>query len=87
MTNLEKQTILDMRRNGDTYKQISQELNIPINTLKVFCNRVKNADIKNFFCKHCNIKLGNSPQAKVRKFCSDKCRMAHYYQTHKAVGK
>lgn len=88
MTGEQKQTILQMRRQGMSYGQISDSLDISKNTIKSFCRRnhlqewpaaVKEVQIKteyNDICQQCGKQLKQEQNYKPKRFCSDKCRFA-----------
>jgi rRNA maturation endonuclease Nob1 len=89
MTGEQKQHIQDMRRQGLSYVKIADALGISANTVKSFCRRGRlnacnasndtgNKDI----CKHCGNKLKQTPKAKPKTFCSDKCRF-DWWNTHR----
>ncbi len=92
MTNQQKEKIREMRENGLSYANISSVLCISENTVKSYCRRngisgvVTNAVVlPDFsFCRQCNKPLTRSAGAKMKKFCSDKCRMA-WWNAHPEV--
>ena len=87
MTEEQKQRILSMRKQGFGYVKIAQELDISRNTVKSYCRRnsitkpeeiVKAEPAKavtEHFCQQCGIPVEQNPKRKLKKFCSDKCRM------------
>lgn len=67
-----------------------------INTVKSYCQRNqlggrKSTDSNKHFCKQCGIEVKQTPHRKLKKFCSDKCRMKwwnrHPEKLHRKSGK
>jgi IS30 family transposase len=84
MTDIQKRNIQDMRSQGVAYSQIADSLGISVNTVKSFCRR-NNLTVSNASndtgneenkeqCKQCGKKLIQTPKAKPKTFCCDKCR-------------
>ena len=85
MTELQKEQIMAMRQQGVGYMKIGQELNISVNTVRSFCRRnesVDNSTVPTVQCMQCGKAIRVTPKRKVKKFCSDACRMA-YWNSHK----
>lgn len=79
MTKAQKEIILSMRKQKATYATISQEVGIPVNTIKSFCSRNGISAEKprpQNMCKHCGAALTETPGTKPRLFCSDSCKQA-----------
>ena len=81
MTDTQKQTIHNMRRNGAAHSQIADSLGLSVNTVKSYCRRNKinakdasNDKINEDICKQCGKNLVKMPQSKAKIFCCDKCR-------------
>ena len=87
MTELQKQKIISLRRQGIGYLKIAQELGISQNTVKSYCrrNNLTKADEiiepkemfaeTEHFCLQCGAAVLQNEKRKLKKFCSDKCRM------------
>ncbi len=93
MTETEKIRVESMRANGMSYGQIGKALNISADTVKTFCNRrkikvSKSIETKDLIlCKFCGKIVQQSPKRKLKKFCSDKCRMLWWNQNLDKVNK
>jgi len=84
MTGTQAQTILELRRRGQTYADIAAHIGGSPNTVKSYCLRndqVLRAIAAKEICKHCGAPLAQRPQAKRRSFCSDRCRRA-WWKAH-----
>lgn len=75
MTNEEKNTVSNLRKQGYGYKRIAGMTGISVNTIKSFCNTKKRKRPDDFHCMNCGKPISHIPHKKKRKFCSDKCRM------------
>lgn len=86
MTDTQKEQILKLRAEGIGYIKIAKEIGISENTVKSFCRRNAKAaadcellsadeDLQKHFCLQCGIEVEQAPGRKLKKFCSDKCRM------------
>jgi uncharacterized protein YjcR len=88
MTEEQKSQIKNLRIDGYGYIRIAQALGISENTVKSFCRRnnligkaVKIpkeqllVDEGKQLCLGCSIEVAQNSGRKVKKFCSDKCRM------------
>lgn len=89
MTEVQKSNVLLLRQEGLSYRDISEELRLPLGTVKTFCRNLGlmsndayedtgNEDIKettnNNHCHECGKPLEQRPKAKRRRFCNDACR-------------
>ena len=84
MNKQQKETIAKLRRNGISYRKISEAICVSVNTIKSYCNRnkiVKNVEATLItkpdvteFCKNCGSKLLHKPHCKPKKFCNNSCR-------------
>jgi len=90
----QKESILHLRGEGFSYSKISEMLRISENTVKSFCRRnsiVSPATVMNqeqmaeYGCHQCGAPLTQTPGAKQKRFCSDKCRMAWWNAHPEAV--
>jgi endogenous inhibitor of DNA gyrase (YacG/DUF329 family) len=89
MNNLQKEKIVILRANGESYSKIADVLGISINTIKSFCRRnnlggVASAGTKqdsDALCNQCGAPLRQIAGKKQKKFCSNKCRMA-WWNSH-----
>ena len=77
MTDTQKATALHMRSKGVSFARIAAELNISVNTVKSFCSRNKSGQL----CLCCGTSIQQPPRARIKKFCSDKCRM-QWWKAH-----
>lgn len=74
-----KQIILTMRQQGSSCSEIAKQMNLSPNTVKSLCHRNKieahtNEEVPADCCKNCGASLSQTPGAKKRAFCSEKCR-------------
>lgn len=81
MTDYEKNMIMTLQGKGYGYKRIAKELGLAVNGVKTFCRRhpVSAAPQKVQAvtrCLYCGMEVQQTPKRKVKKFCSDRCRMA-----------
>ena len=94
MTDSQKQEILSLRKQGFGYMKIAQELGISQNTVKSYCRRnslikpelIAKAEpvevVTEHFCQQCGILVKQNDKRKLKKFCSDKCRMT-WWNSHR----
>lgn len=78
MTKEEKNKILRLRANGNSYGQIAEELGVSKNTIASFIKRNEvnqSNELKESNCQNCGLSIRSLPKKKQRKFCSDACRM------------
>jgi len=97
MTNIQKQRIQDMRRQGVVFSQIADTLGLSANTVKSFCRRnnlnacnASNATGNNEnkeLCKNCGKKLKQTPKTKPKTFCCDKCRFAFWNRHNNQINR
>lgn len=71
MTTEEKMKILQMRSKDISIREIASVLNLSVNTVKSFCSRNKSSQL----CLCCGTSIIQPPRTRLKKFCSDKCRM------------
>ena len=96
MTESQKQQIISFRRQGIGYLKISQELGISQNTVKSYCRRnnltkpveiieiPKRIEETEHFCLQCGVSVLQDSKRKLKKFCSDQCRMK-WWNSHREL--
>ena len=92
MTHDERVLILQLRVNGLGYKRIATELGLSLNTVQSYCRRhpteMKAPErLPENGCLCCGARLHHTPDAKKRKFCSDRCRITLWNAHPEAGGK
>ena len=92
MTLEEKTKIAQLRRAGRSYTEIADELDVPRNTVKSYCQRNANpvSEPNEKPCLYCGKPVRQNPGRKEKKFCCDSHRRlwwnSHLDQVkHKAV--
>ena len=86
----QKQRIIEMRNSGCGYKEISNQLQISVNTVKSYCKRHNIARIEKRnssavrFCLQCGNEIKQEQHRKTKKFCSDRCRMI-WWREHSSL--
>ncbi len=87
MTEQQKIHIKAMREDGAGYSAIADALDIPKNTVKSFCQRnglgAKKPEESR--CLNCGKAITQTPHKRIRKFCSDSCRM-RWWNSHRDEG-
>jgi len=91
MTEAERSQIQAYRLDGLSNKQIADRTGIPQNTIKVYCHRnplpkTAIADHKGL-CRQCGKPLIQTPHKKVKRYCSDRCRMAWWKENEANLNK
>ena len=91
MTDIQKNSIAEMRARGDSYAKISATLSISENTIKSYCRRNKlngnpsaqaaGVPDSHTYCKLCGKKIIKQPGRKPKKFCSKDC-CAKWWTNH-----
>lgn len=78
MTDLQRDQIKQMRLQGISYAKISQQLDLPDNTVRSFCRRngLGEKPKNTVNCKQCGKHIEIVPKQKPRLFCSTACRAA-----------
>lgn len=87
-SNVPKDAILTMRRQGCSYQEIARQLILSPNTVKSVCRR---SDLQSptpemstlDTCKNCGASLPPGYRGRKRTFCSDKCRYAWWNQSRR----
>ena len=67
----EKAMIIYLHTEGLFFTQIAKQLDLSVNTVKSFYNRNKDKQ----FCLFCGASIEQPPRTRLKKFCSDKCRI------------
>lgn len=86
----QKNMIQDLRNSGCGYKEISEQLQISINTVKSYCKRHDLARLgkRNSgsvrFCLQCGNEIKQEQHRKTKKFCCDRCRMI-WWREHSSL--
>ncbi len=89
MNDMQKSQIINMRAEGIGYVKIAKRMGLSENTVKSFCRRnnltkseathplptLNNVSAEHF-CLQCGKLVEQNDKRKLKKFCSDKCRMA-----------
>ncbi len=92
MTDAQKMSIEEMRRNGLGYGRIAQTLGISLNTVKSFCRRngingntLSETAValtgETTYCENCGREIQQIAKRKKKRFCCDKCRNA-WWNSH-----
>lgn len=86
MTKEEKDLVIQLRGQKQSYNAIAEMLGISVNTVSSFCRRNKlDGSCKNIkstdFCKNCGRPIKSKPGHRPKQFCSDACRQA-WWNTH-----
>ena len=94
MTTAQRQRIDFLRRKGESYAAIAEELGISENTVKSYCHRnnigivIKQEQAAAInTCANCGCPLQHTPGSKHKRFCSDGCRMAWWKAHPEAVNR
>lgn len=96
MTDKEKDQIAVYREQGKSYTDISEIMNISINSIKTYCKRhglggkrgyifAEDEDITT--CEYCGVPVRQNPGRKKKRFCSNKCRNAWWNEHPELVNK
>ena len=75
---LDKDKVIELKRKGKSYKEIANELGVPVGSIKSTLSRMtKVVELKkqSLKCKNCGCEINLVKGKKKREFCSDKCRM------------
>jgi len=81
MNDHQKQQIRHLRQLGLGYTKIATGLGLSANTVKSYCQRNNLGATPVGVCGYCAAALRQTPGAKKRRFCSDKCR-SRWWATH-----
>ena len=88
MTKEQKALVVKLRDQGMTFAAIAEKLDISVNSIKSFYRRNGNTsnasnDKNQLCCKECGKPIAQPFGTRVKKFCSDKCRML-WWNTHRS---
>lgn len=79
MTDLQKEKITELRKNGESISSIAEKMNLSVNSVKSFCRRKTVTPVKNG-CKRCGAELVNTPGHRQKTFCSAICRQKYWQE-------
>lgn len=85
MTNIQKEQIIHLRNDGNSYLKIALKLGLSENTVKSYCQRQNSVVTKEetVRCAECG-KLIDISMRSGRRFCSDTCRMKWWNKNPKS---
>ena len=82
MNTLQKQRVVELRSQGESYLKIANALGISVNTIKSYCRRnnlgadyIAEQAVIDGNCGNCGVPLEHKQGSKRKRFCSDKCRL------------
>ena len=87
MTKAQKEQIQKLRSQDLSYGEIARKINLNINTVKSYCRRIavdnnapktvkqEKAPINILSCQECGKPIQQTQGRKLKRFCSDTCRM------------
>ena len=89
MTNLQKERVILLRAQGESYARIADALSLSINTIQSYCRRNnlpcclsdKPLPMADDLCVNCGSALTHTAGSRRKRFCSDKCRLK-WWATH-----
>lgn len=91
MTTPQKERITLLRSEGESYARIAGALGLSENTVKSYCRRnsitpptTENPE-PSTQCANCCKPLEQTPGARNKRFCSDRCRMQWWYKHPEAM--
>ena len=74
MTNNEKKEVLRLSGIGLGYREISVRTGMSVDSVRSFLRRNKDLPAV-FVCEECGAAVAQNPGRKLKRFCSDTCRM------------
>ena len=80
MTNQQK--VLQLKKNGFSYRQICDKTGLSLGTIKSICSRAHDSNENVSKCIFCDAEIRSLKGKKHKKFCSDKCRMS-WWNSHR----
>ena len=94
MTEVQKEQIRNLSRDGLGYKKIASMLDLSENTVKSYCRRCgikrqkfHEAMIVEDVCRECGTKLYNTAGHRQRVFCSSICRQKYWKEHQSAINR
>ena len=90
MNRVEKDRISELREIGYSYSRIADLLNVSRNTVQSYCRRnglggAASVQSGSDYCPRCGAPVYQTPGAKHKRFCSDRCRIA-WWNAHPEAG-
>ena len=86
MTDVQRDQIRNLSKDGYGYKKIASFLELSESTVKSYCRRHdirrRKPKVVHDLCRECGEKLYNTPGHRQRNFCSDDCRKK-YWKEHR----
>ena len=85
-TMLDKEKVIELKRKGKSYKEIANELGVPVGSIKSTLSRItKVVELKKESpkCKNCGCEINLVKGKKKREFCSNKCRTQYWLKHQK----
>ena len=86
MDSNQRDIIASARKAGLTYRQIAEQVGLPLNTVKSCSRRIVEAENHASRCKQCVVSIKQNPKRKTKLFCSDRCRLA-WWRAHSDTSK
>lgn len=97
MTNSDKTNIAHLRNQGFSYKRISEMLSLNENNVSSYCKRhglggrkpkpTEQPKFEVASCLYCGNMIQQMPHRKVKKYCSDACRMKWWNSHSKNINR
>jgi endogenous inhibitor of DNA gyrase (YacG/DUF329 family) len=84
MTDLQKEKITELRKNGESISSIAEKMNLSVNSVKSFCRRKDVSPMKDG-CKRCGQPLVNTPGHRQKTFCSASCRQKYWRENSNLI--
>ena len=86
MDSNQRDIIVSARKAGLTYRQIAEQVGLPMNTVKTYLRRTAEVEKPVTQCKQCAANVKQNPKRKEKLFCSDKCRLV-WWRAHSDASK
>ncbi len=77
-----KEQVIKLKKEGLSFKKISDQLSIPENEVRKICRKAGRSLLIGE-CKNCKTEVKSIKGRKVRQFCSDRCRWDWWNNKHK----
>lgn len=68
-----EEAVIKLKKEGFSFKKISEELSIPISKVRKICSEAEEALLFGE-CKNCKTEIKSVKGKKIKQFCSDRCR-------------